>query len=284
MKPSLFRKTALDKLYSVEQLDQAIQITPLKSWIALAAVSGLLLMIVIWSFTGRIETKISGQGILLNTKGIYGIYALASGYIAELDVDQDDLVKEGQVIGKIIKFRDANSPETGGISPETVDIVSPHNGRIIEMYVDRWQVVERGAKIFILQPDDDELEATVYVSPTEGRRIRPGMKAQITPSTVQPQEYGFLIGEVKAVSIFPASKQAMLRYFQNEELVQRLSSGEAQIEVVVRLVRDENTKSGFKWSYPKGPPMEITPATLCSAAITVDEQRPIDFVLPVLKR
>jgi hypothetical protein len=65
MQSSVFRKVALERLSSPEQLDQLIQITTPKGWLALF---GLLLMIataVLWALFGSVPTQVAGQAVLI---------------------------------------------------------------------------------------------------------------------------------------------------------------------------------------------------------------------------
>lgn len=64
MQNSLFRKTALNKLASPEQLDRLMQITTLPGWLALLALGGLVAAAVVWSVAGRIPLTMQAQGIL----------------------------------------------------------------------------------------------------------------------------------------------------------------------------------------------------------------------------
>jgi HlyD family secretion protein len=75
----------------------------------------------------------------------------------------------------------------------------------------------------------------------------------------------------------------MMRILKNDKLVQQLSAGGAPIEVQSDLIPSGDTLSGYKWSSPKGPETHIESGTLCSATITVKQQRPISLVIPVLR-
>jgi HlyD family secretion protein len=75
----------------------------------------------------------------------------------------------------------------------------------------------------------------------------------------------------------------MLGVLENQALVQEFSQGGAPIEVIAALIPNQNTISGFTWSSAKGPPVQITSGTLCDAWITLTNQRPISFVLPMFR-
>jgi hypothetical protein len=64
MSERLFRKKALEKLASPDRLDQLMSITTVRGWLALLALGGLIVAIAIWGFFARIQTTVSGDGIL----------------------------------------------------------------------------------------------------------------------------------------------------------------------------------------------------------------------------
>jgi len=69
MQSKLFRKAALDRLSSPEQLDQMMQITNSKGWLALIALAILLGAAAIWAIFGRIPTTVDVEGILVDSGG-----------------------------------------------------------------------------------------------------------------------------------------------------------------------------------------------------------------------
>ena len=65
----LFRKAALDRLSSPEDLDRLVSISSPRAWIALFGIGLLLAVAVAWSVFGTIPTRVKGQGILINSGG-----------------------------------------------------------------------------------------------------------------------------------------------------------------------------------------------------------------------
>ncbi len=127
------------------------------------------------------------------------------------------------------------------------------------------------------------LYAVVFV-PTEGKRIQPGMEAQISPVTVKREEYGFMRGAVTFVSAQPATPQGMMRVLRNPALAEQLSGRAAPFMVEVSLETDPETVSGFAWSSPGGPPLDVESGTLCVVRVVVREERPISLVIPLVRR
>lgn len=102
MAQELFRKSALEKLSSPEQLDQLFTMAGPKSWAALLALLGLLAVALLWGIFGSVPSKIAGQGILLKDGGVFEVVATGSGLLAEMaPLKSGGEVRKGQVIGRI---------------------------------------------------------------------------------------------------------------------------------------------------------------------------------------
>lgn len=166
-------------------------------------------------------------------------------------------------------------------------VTSPYTGDVVEVIAMEGAMINAGDKILTLELVGEaikDLAASLYVSAEDGKKVKPGMKVNISPSTVKKEEWGYMLGLVTNVSAFPATQQGMLRNLQNPKLVESFSAWGAPIEIQADLIPDPNTFSGYKWSSPKGPPISIEHGTLSSAAIAVEEQPPISLVIPLFKK
>jgi HlyD family secretion protein len=162
-------------------------------------------------------------------------------------------------------------------------VVSPYNGEVIELQVVPGSTVSAGVPLLSLQPDLDQLEVLVYVPSAKAKEIRAGMDAQISPTTVRREEYGFLRGKVVSVADYPATPAALMRNFQNESLVKALLGEGPITELLVSLQPDPKSSSGFLWSSPLGPPVTLSSGTLCSAQIITRQQKPVSLMIPYLR-
>ncbi|MEO1365639.1 MAG: NHLP bacteriocin system secretion protein, partial [Acidobacteriota bacterium] len=97
----IFRKVAVERLRSPEQLDQLMQATSPKGWIALLALIGLLGVALFWGFFGSIPTTAAGQGILLRRGGVQAVIATGAGQVEEILVGVGDRLEKGQVMARI---------------------------------------------------------------------------------------------------------------------------------------------------------------------------------------
>ena len=110
------------------------------------------------------------------------------------------------------------------------------------------------------------------------------MPARISPSTVKREEFGYMWGKVVFVPDYPATVAAIMRNFQNEQLVQSLAGRGPVTEVRVALEPDATTVSGYRWSSPGGPPVKISAGTIAVAEIVTATRAPITLVVPILRQ
>ena len=98
----LFRKAALDRLSTPEQLDRTLYVTTPKGWIALAALLAMAGAIVVWSVRGEVSTFVKANGILLSRGGAL-VDAVSSGMGTLTGVlpAVGDLVREGAVVAEV---------------------------------------------------------------------------------------------------------------------------------------------------------------------------------------
>ncbi len=112
----IFRKAALDKLSSPEQLDQLMQVTAPRGWIALAACCALVVTALVWSIFGRIPTKVEAKGMLLKKGGVFVASSRGDGNVIEILVRIGDLVTNDQVLAYVsqpeLKLRITQAKET----------------------------------------------------------------------------------------------------------------------------------------------------------------------------
>ncbi len=99
----IFRQSALDKLASPEQLDQLMQVTTPKGWLALGGALVLVLTAVAWSVFGTVATQVSGRGILIRPGGVLMVSAHGDGTIQDILVESGQTIVAGQVIAKVLQ-------------------------------------------------------------------------------------------------------------------------------------------------------------------------------------
>jgi len=161
-------------------------------------------------------------------------------------------------------------------------VVSPFSGEIVELKVYEGSEVAVGSPVLSLQPVAGQLEVIAFVPSGEAKRIAAGMAAEISPSIIKREEFGYMRGTVTYVSDFPTTDAAAMRTFENESLVGALRAQGLANEVHIDL-RKSSSPSVYEWSSKKSPKQQLSSGTLCSIKVVTRERRPIELILPFLK-
>lgn len=156
-------------------------------------------------------------------------------------------------------------------------------GRVVELKKRTGDKVTPGEAVAVVEPPSALLEPLVYVNAALGKKIKPGMEAQISPSTVKIEEYGFLRATIKTVGDYPVTPQAVSSALANDALARQLLGESAKIEVWAQLVADTSTPSGYGWSSSAGPPFKIDSGTQIAVSVVVERRAPISYIIPMIR-
>jgi HlyD family secretion protein len=165
------------------------------------------------------------------------------------------------------------------------EIVSSFDGRITELAAAVGQMLSVGERLGSMEIDDPhgELVALSFFDVADGKKLVPGMEIQVSPSTVQRERFGSVVGVIDRVSEFPVSTDAVSNTIGNREVAARITANGSRIEVYARTIRDERSPNGFKWTSGMGPERPVTAGTTLTARVTVERRRPITYVIPILR-
>ncbi len=170
-------------------------------------------------------------------------------------------------------------------------VVARFPGRVLECNALVGQAVTPGVRLGTIEVSSSGTEgmprlkhtAVGYFTLGDGKRIQPGMNAQVTPDSVKREEYGGIVARVVRVSEFPVSPQSAGNLVNNLAIAQSLTDGGRVIEVFLEPVPDTVNPSGFRWSSSKGPPKPIIGTTTGTIRVTVEQRAPVTFALPLLR-
>ncbi len=166
-------------------------------------------------------------------------------------------------------------------------VISKYSGKVLEIMTEKGRVIAPGTPLFGIgshwQDKDTKLRAVLFVPSGEGKKISIGMEALIAPSTIKPQEFGYMRGIVQHISDLPATPQGISNVLKNEQLVQQMLALGAPFEVQIEFVKNESDETTYLWTSREGPPVPVLPGTPCTGKVTVQQQTPIAIVLPALK-
>ena len=268
----IFRKSAMERLTSPEQLEQRITIISRGGFLGLVAILLLVATALVWAIFGTVSTAVSGDGYLTNDlDGVKVISVTQPGLVESILLGAGDTVKKGDAVLRLTQ------------DGQEFEVISHVEGTIIEMRAAVGQFVAAGTTIGTVSGGGDDYYVFAALPPAAGKRVAAGMPVQVVPATVSQEEYGSMPGTVIEVFDRPVSNAAVQTFLQDEQLTEILTDGEPRVIVLVSLEEDDGTPSGFKWSAGSGPPFAVTPGTLSNAQVIIKEQAPITLVLPYLE-
>lgn len=166
-------------------------------------------------------------------------------------------------------------------------IISPYSGIILDMLASEGQVVQVGTPIGQIQLNKSPsipLTAVMYFTPGDGKKVIPGMKVSVTPDTVKREEYGGIKGQVFSVTPYPVSEQSAQEYTGDKTIAEALTEKGRKIEAIIQLETDANAPSGYVWTASKGPSFRITSGSIAAGYVTLEENPPITYVIPILRK
>lgn len=297
MQRIIFREVALERLSSPERLDELIEVTTPRLWLALLGALILIVMALDWGLYGSVPTLVHGQGILIRDGGLQRVVATDGGLVKQLLVRVGDDVARDQVVARLLQPAENRA----------VYVSSPYAGRVVELGVTEGSMVTSGTPLLSVEQPGRSLEAILYLPSTDAKKLGPGMSVQLAPASVKREEYGLLLGRVATVGTYPATPAGMQRVLGSEELARALAANGQPVEIRVELDRNPATSSGYQWtstlgtlahafdawlpagwvgrpSAASGPPIGLQSGTPCLADVITDEQAPISLVFARLQR
>lgn len=160
---------------------------------------------------------------------------------------------------------------------------SPHAGRVAAILKTRGQVIQAGERLLNLEDPEAPFQVLLFVPFAEGKKVKPGMTVRISPSTVKPEEYGFILGQINGISSQPVTPEEVRATLNNDALAQKFAQ-DTPFRVQAEPLLDESTASGFKWTSAGGPPVLISANTPCNAQIITEKRRPVSYIIPTVKK
>src|SRR5262245_13451855 len=101
MNSRLFRKAALDRLSSPEELDQIIRVSSSKSLEALVSILLVSGVIIYWGIYGSLPTTVIGRGMIVRNGGVLQIAARGAGVARSIEVSVGQHVEAEQIVARL---------------------------------------------------------------------------------------------------------------------------------------------------------------------------------------
>ena len=161
---------------------------------------------------------------------------------------------------------------------------SPSSGHIGEILFSVGDAVQIGDRIMTVISLGKHAQVLSFFPALEGKKLKQGMHAFISPSVAKKEKYGSILGNIHYVSTYLLSEQAIEALVHNTSLLKLLSEQGTAVMAKIDLVLNKKNQSGYAWTSRGGPPFQITNGTLCQVSVVVGKDRPISLVLPFIRK
>ncbi len=266
MAKQLYRKAALDRISNPEQLDKALTVTSPLSWLALAAMTLIVVVTVVWSIVGRIPVTITAKGVITNPTGVSAIYAHENGVVKWVNVSEgSELHIDPQT--PVLVYTASNGEER--------TLYSDQVGRVSSVNVKVGDSLDNGTLVARVTPtvtangkSGYDQVVVCYLSLSDRSKIKPGLKVNIYLTGEDSQKNGHMVARVISIDSTIDT---------NGSHAKNVLGAETQtVAVTCELYLDPETASGYFWSNDSGSARsqerDDTPVT---AKFVVEEIPPI---------
>lgn len=268
----VFRKTALERLSSPDQLDSMLKITSPMSWVGIGAAAVLAAAVVAWSFMGSIPNTVAAPGVLVYSYNTNTLFSPAYGTVKEIFVEAGEIVEPETPVMEICNPMG-----------EVLTITSDQSGIISGCLVSDKQSVTPNAELFRLSPvTENDLSLVCYVDQNTAKQLENGMEASVYLSAVDPGTYGHMKAEITNIDRYVSSESAMAELLGADgHLTEMLTQNGPVAAVTCELQADDTTESGYYFSSARGIGVVLVGGELATVQIVTDESAPISLVFPM---
>lgn len=317
---SLFKKEALERISSVEHLEQAATVVGVKGWLVLLFFILLTALVLAWSIVGSIPITASGNCIIFDPDSVISINSNVTARVKTIYVPLGEEVKKGQAVllledpfldqkvtdqKKIVSFleQEIDQMTVGDVEDKKLQllteqerlqeleqmqkdllITSPSEGSIAWININVGTRVTPDMQLMSIQGkfSAETLKIFGFAPLYSGQQIKPGMDVKMTLDTINVAKYGMIRGKVEEVLSYPTDIESYyVQKIPSQSLREYLVSGPLpMILVIVSPVLDEHTQSGFAWTSKEGAPVYIEPGMIGAFRVTLETIKPISYVLP----
>ena len=270
----VFRKTALERLSSPDQLDSMLKITTPMSWVGIGAAVALAAAVSVWAFNGSIPDTVSAPGFLVYSYNTNTLYSTASGSVKDVLVSPGMIVEPGTPVLELYS-------STGDV----ITIESDQSGMVSEQLVEQRMEITPNAEIYRLSPlTENEMSLVCYVDLDTAKQLKPGMEAVVYLNSADSGIYGHMEAEITNVDRYAASSGALAEILGADGQMAYLVTQNGPVAAVTcELKSDETTESGYYFSAPKGVEIGLSGGEQATVQIIKSESAPIAKVFPMFR-
>ncbi len=166
-------------------------------------------------------------------------------------------------------------------------LIAGFDGTVTEISTMENEMVSPSQPVILIEKGQGQvkpLEAIVFVSSIEAKKIQVGDLAEVSPTIIRRSEHGAILGKVTYISPYPVTDQRINSLFSNQVFISEVTSQGSPLEVHIELTPDKSSKNGYKWTSGTGPDISISNGTLTNGMVVVETRQPISYIMPFFRK
>lgn len=266
---ALYRRKALERMSTPEQLDRAVVLTPPRLWLAVGAGIALAVALCLWGIFGSVYDTVSSFSLYYSSGSLLPVSSVTEGTVLSCEVMEGDEITEGELLFRIL-----------GTDGRETEVTSPQSGTVESIGVGKGSYVTAGTVLLRYWEQNADGKAYVYclVPAEDARRIETGMKVQFYPIYLNTQETGHLTGQVTRVSSSVVSGDDLVSRVGNDDLIDRILERGPFIAVICSLDEDPSSSNGCLWSSPAGKKAKLYNESRMTAEFIISRSSPLTLL------
>ncbi|MBR3630525.1 MAG: NHLP bacteriocin system secretion protein [Oscillospiraceae bacterium] len=254
---NIYRKAALDKLSSPEQLDKTVTIISPSFWIAAIGGGVVVAVALVWSILGRLPINVNTSGIYMDASGLGTIVAEQSGIVDDVYVKEGDPVSQGQELMRFdtaaiedqLKDLQERREAIDAVTFDSDDdVVTADNKSLIELKGQRSvadsNLVQTRAMLESRREELEKQEKKVETAQAEYEKAREEYLDKMDAKDMSGQQLAYQKAQQELAtnkSYYESAKNSLL---QSESTDRKLQEQKSQLEAALSQLNEEANAVG----------------------------------------
>lgn len=265
-KSKLFREKALKQLERTDFVETEIKVTSPSTYVIIASMAILVIAVFVWCLLGSISDRCSVSGVIFPIDQVVDVTLPNRGMVRSTFVTNGDVVEKGQALA-MVSVGDAYSM-----------ISSPTCGSILNIKKENENFESLAPIVTIVSDDEEQGSAAVAFVPFEiSRKLRSGMRVEVTPKNLTREKNGYIVGHITEVERYPVSREDAVKVLKNENFVGDIFP-EQGAAFVVKMELHRQDDGSLVWSFKPDEPVDMGTGTFCDIRIVTKRRSVYEYL------
>lgn len=254
-KGKLFRDNAFKQLKRPDITETEIRVTTPSTYVIIASMSILVIAVFVWCMIGSISDRSTVSGVIFPTDKVVDVTLPNRGTVRSTFITNGDAIETGQALA-MVSVGDAYSM-----------VSAPSSGTILNIKKENEDFEALAPIATIVSGDDEQGHSAIAFVPFEiSRKLKSGMRVELTPKNLTREKNGYIVGHITAVEKYPVSRDDAVKQLKNENFVGDIFP-EQGAAFVVKMALHQQEDGSLAWSFKPDEPVDMGTGTFCDIRI-----------------